>query len=156
MQRMHRTVISDASCLILLANIGELELLKKVYTQIITTKEVATEYGFPLPDWIEIQSPHNLQRQKTLEQQIDLGEASAIALAVELNNSLIILDDNRARKIAEQLGLTVTGTIGVLITAKRKGIIASVAIYLEKLKNAGLYLSKTLEEIALKEAGEGK
>ena len=52
---MHKTIISDTSCFIVLANIGELDLLQKVYGKIITTIEVSTEYGEPLPDWVEVE-----------------------------------------------------------------------------------------------------
>ena len=57
---MPNTIIADTSCLIILANIGEIQLLKKLYGQITTTLEIATEYGEPLPDWIEIKCkrPH--------------------------------------------------------------------------------------------------
>ncbi len=51
---MHKTIISDTSCFIILKNIGELELLHRVYTQIVTTPDIATEYGEILPEWVEI------------------------------------------------------------------------------------------------------
>ncbi len=83
---MHKTIVSDTSCFIVLDNIGELDLLKKLYGNIITTPEVADEYGKILPDWVEITSPFDNQFQKILELQIDIGEASAIALAVEIKD----------------------------------------------------------------------
>lgn len=58
--------------------------------------------------------------------QIDKGESSAIALALETPDSTVILDDYRARKIAEQLGVSITGTIGVIIKAKLNGAIPSI------------------------------
>lgn len=51
---MHKAIISDTSCLILLEKIGELELLRKLFGVVITTEEVASEFGLPLPSWIEI------------------------------------------------------------------------------------------------------
>jgi predicted nucleic acid-binding protein len=51
---MHRTIISDTSCFIVLSNIGELDLLHKVYGQITTTRDIANEYGEKLPNWVEI------------------------------------------------------------------------------------------------------
>jgi predicted nucleic acid-binding protein len=66
--------------------------------------------------------------------QIDSGESSAIALALETPGSTIILDDYKARKIADQLGLMFTGTIGVIIKAKLSGIIPSIKPFLEKMK----------------------
>ena len=151
---MHKIIISDTSCFIILTNIGELELLHKVYGQIVTTLDIATEYGQTLPEWVEIAPVKDKYRQQILEMQIDRGESSAIALALETPGSTIILDDYKARKIAEQLGLTFTGTVGVIIKAKLKGIIPSIKPILEKIKQTDFRLSAEIELQALKEAGE--
>ena len=73
--------------------------------------------------------------------QIDRGESSAIALALETPDSTIILDDYKARKIADQLGLIFTGTIGVIIKAKLNGIIPTIKPLLEKIKQTDFRLS---------------
>ncbi len=86
--------------------------------------------------------------------QIDRGESSAIALALETPDSTIILDDYKARKIAEQLGIIFTGTIGVIIKAKLNGIIPSIKPLLEKIKQTDFRLSADIELQALKEANE--
>ncbi len=86
--------------------------------------------------------------------QIDRGESSAIALALEIPDSTIILDDYKARKIAEQLGIIFTGTIGVIIKAKLNGIIPSIKPLLEKIKQTDFRLSADIELQALKEANE--
>ncbi len=98
---MRKTIISDTSCLNVLSNIGELELLKKVYDQIITTSDIENEFGEELPDWIVVENVKDLSTQKVLELQIDKGESSAISLALELPDSTLILDDYKARKIAQ-------------------------------------------------------
>ena len=146
---MPRTVIADASCLIVLTNIGELALLHKIYGNVVTTREVAAEYDEPLPEWIEIISVTDLRKQQLLELQLDQGEASAIALALETLNSTIILDDYKARKIAARLGLSYTGTIGVIIKAKLQGIIPAVRPLLTKIKQTNFHLSADLERQAL-------
>lgn len=151
---MPKTIISDTSCFIVLNNIRELDLLHKVYTQIITTPDIATEYGEPLPEWVEIVTVKDKYSQRILEMQIDKGESSAIALALETPDCTIILDDYKARKIAEQLGITITGTIGVIIKAKLKGIIPSIKQILEKIKQTDFRLSADIELQALKEANE--
>ena len=151
---MPKTIISDTSCLIVLSSINELELLQKTYGQILTTLEVAAEFGEPLPDWIEIKSPLDKLRQQSLEIQIDKGEASAIALALEIPESILILDDNKARGIAKKLGLEITGTIGVIIKAKLKGVIPSIKPILIKIRNTDFRLSDDIEQQAFKEAGE--
>lgn len=151
---MPKTIISDTSCFIILSNIGELNLLQKVYGQIITTIEIATEFGEPLPDWVSIHQVTDKYRQQLLELQIDKGESSAIALALETPNCTIILDDYKARKIADQLGLHFTGTIGVIVKAKLNGIIPSIKPLLSKIRTTDFRLSFELELLALKEAGE--
>jgi predicted nucleic acid-binding protein len=151
---MPKTIIADTSCFIILTNINELELLHKVYGQIITTSEIATEYGQPLPEWVIMLKVQNQHSQKLLETQIDKGESSAIALALETSNSIVILDDYKARKIAEQLGIIVTGTIGVIIKAKLKGIIPSIKPLLEAIKQTNFRLSEEIELQALNEAKE--
>ena len=151
---MPKTIISDTSCFIVLTNIGELELLQKTYGSVITTPDVATEYGQSLPSWIEIKAAANKHLQKVLELQVDKGEASALALAMETPESTIVLDDFKARKVAEKLGLDITGTIGVIIKARLKGIIPSIKPYLEKISKTDFRLSLDLEQQALREAGE--
>ncbi|MEQ1625469.1 MAG: DUF3368 domain-containing protein [Sediminibacterium sp.] len=151
---MPKTIISDTSCFIILSNIGELNLLQKVYGQIITTIEIATEFGEQLPDWVSIHKVTDKYRQQLLEMQIDKGESSAIALALETPNCTIILDDYKARKIADQLGLHFTGTIGVIVKAKLNGVIPSIKPILSKIRTTDFRLSSELELLALKEAGE--
>ena len=86
--------------------------------------------------------------------QIDKGEASAIALAMENTGCTLILDDYKVRKIAEKLGIDITGTICVIIKAKLKGIIPSIKPLLEKIRHTDFRLSAEIEILALKEACE--
>lgn len=151
---MHKTIISDTSCFIILTNIGELDLLHKLYGQVTTTIDIAIEFGEPLPLWVEIATVTDKSKQQILELQIDKGESSAIALAMETLDSTIILDDNKARRIANQLGLTYTGTIGVIVKAKQQGIIPSIKPLLAKIKQTDFRLSDELEIQALKHANE--
>ena len=151
---MPKPIISDTSCLIVLSNIGELQLLQKIYGSIITTKEVAEEFSEALPFWIEVKSATSKYYQQILEIQIDKGEASAIALALEIPNCILILDDLKARKIATHLGLTITGTIGVLIKGKLQGHLTSIKPSLEKLSKLNFRISDDLIMAALDLAGE--
>jgi predicted nucleic acid-binding protein len=149
---MPKTIISDTSCFIILSNIGELDLLHKVYGQITTTPDIVAEFGETMPDWIEIARVTDSYRQQLLEMQIDKGEASAIALALEIPGSTIILDDYKARKIAKQLNLAYTGTIGVIIKAKLLGVIPAIKSFLQKIKQTYFRLSADIESQALKKA----
>lgn len=154
MQQMPKTIISDTSCFIILTNIGELDLLHKVYGQIATTIDIANEYGEKLPEWVEIKDVKDKYRQQLLEMQIDKGESSAIALALETPDSTLVLDDYKARRIAEQLHLIYTGTVGVIIKAKRMGFIPSIRPLLEKIRQTDFRISIDIELQALKEANE--
>jgi predicted nucleic acid-binding protein len=151
---MPKIIISDTSCFIVLANIGELDLLYKVYGPIITTIDIAIEFGETLPGWVQIREVGDKYRQQLLEMQIDKGESSAIALALETPGCTVVLDDYKARKIAERLGINITGTIGVIVKAKLKGIIPSIKPILEKIKQTDFRLSPAIELLALEEAQE--
>lgn len=152
--KMRRIIICDTSCFIILSKIGELEILQKLYGEIITTPDIAEEFGEVLPDWVKIESAQSQNTQKILETQIDKGESSAIALALELTDSTLILDDFKARKIAHNLGLNFTGTIGIIVKAKLGGSITSIKPILEKIKATDFRISSEIEIQALNEAGE--
>jgi len=83
---MPKIVISDTSTLILFHKIDEFSLLQKVYGDLITTPEIAEEFGEDLPDWIKIHPVSDKKYQDFLETQVDFGEASAIALASEYDD----------------------------------------------------------------------
>ncbi len=129
---MHKTIISDASTLILFHKIDEFILLQKVYGELITTPEIAKEFGEVLPDWIKIQSAADKKYQDFLFTQVDYGEASAIALASEFEDVLLLLDDLKARKLATQLKFRITGTLGVIHRAKQMKIIDKVKPLIDK------------------------
>ncbi len=151
---MQATIISDTSCLILLDKIGELYLLQKLFGRVITTQIVADEYGKALPDWISIQDSKNRKNQFVLEAALDKGDASAIALALEQKNCLLIIDELRGRKLAKQLGLTITGTLGVLAQAKQSGYISMLKPLLDKIEQTDFRLSEQLVQETLKQVGE--
>ena len=89
-----------------------------------------------------------------LENIVDKGEASAIALAVEVKDCVIIIDDLKARNLAKRIGLNITGTLGIILKAKQKGIIASVKPMIFKLRKTNFRLTKNLENNILFESGE--
>ena len=151
---MREFIISDTSCLIVLSNIGELSLLRQLYNTVTITDVIAEEFGTDLPAWMVVRSATDHYYQQILELQVDRGEASAIALAIESSPCTLILDDQKARKIALNLGLKITGTIGVIVKAKLVGIIPSVKPILDKLKQTDFRLSDELVQRAYFEAGE--
>jgi len=151
---MSKIVISDTSCFIILSKINEMELLHKVYENILTTPEILAEYGETLPKWIEIVPVQDKYKQQLFEMQLGKGESSAMALSLEIPDSILIIDDYKARKTAEILNLKFIGTIGLIIKAKLDGVIPSVKPMLQKIKSTNFRLSTDLEQYALKEARE--
>ncbi len=151
---MIRTVLADSSCLISLGNAGELPLLQKAFGEVLTTQIIADEVGYEFPSWIRIIHNSDPIPVSYFGVELDLGEASAIALAREMTDVVLILDDLKARRIAERLELRFMGTLGVAVQAKQKGVIPSIRPTIQKLREAGLYFSKSVESDALKEADE--
>jgi len=143
---MPKVVISDTSMLIVFQKIKQLDLLKKVYGELITTPEIALEYGEKLPIWITVQSVSDKKYQKFLETQIDIGEASALALAKEFDDVLLLLDDLKARKLALQLNLKITGALGIIHRAKQMGIIQKVKPLIDKLLQTNFRISENIIE----------
>lgn len=96
----------------------------------------------------------NAGRQQLLALLVDAGEASAIALALERPGCTLILDDYKARKTAEKLAVQLTGTFGVLLRAKRQGLVPAVKPLLDQIKQTNFRFSTGLEMAVLAQAGE--
>jgi predicted nucleic acid-binding protein len=154
MQQEFKAVIADTSCFILLDKIDALYILHELFNEIITSQKVAHEFGKPLPAWIQIVEVKDQIFLNKLMEQVDAGEASAIVLASELQPSLLIIDDLKGRKLAEQLHLNYTGSLGVLLKAKQAGAILSLSEYFERIKRTNFHISHQLLDNILKEVHE--
>jgi predicted nucleic acid-binding protein len=154
MQHSSEIIISDASCLILLYKIDELYLLKGLAEKVYITRTIRKEFGKALPDWIKSKSPSDNHYQEILEMDLDPGEASAIALALEIDNTLLIIDDLKGRKVADRLKIKYSGTFGLILKAKQVGLIEKIRPVLEKIKSTNFRFSESLFEIILEQAGE--
>lgn len=152
---MDKVIISDASCLIALFEIGKIHILKEVFTQIVTTQEVALEFGHDIPPWISIKKPANDISKNELERVLDSGEASAIALALENpSQSILIIDEKKGRKVAIENHLEVIGTLRVLLLAKEKHVILSVKETITELAKRNFRFSQEIIKQVLLEAKE--
>lgn len=150
---MSNTVIADSTCLIGLERIQRLDLLPKVFEKIMIPPAVQIEVGIE-ETWIFIQKPANRHVVNSLKTQLDPGESEAIALALEIPKSLIILDDLSARHIAKQIDITVIGTVGLILKAKQKGIITNVKEILNELVKADFRIAQHLIKTAIELADE--
>lgn len=151
---MPKVVIADSSCLIILSKIGELELLHLLYGRIYITSEIEIEFGESLPEWIIVETVQNKQYQKFLETKVDIGEASAMALAKENTDSLLIVDDLKGRKIAQELNLVFTGTLGIISKAKEAGHCNRIKPIIEKILQTNFRISQAVVNALLLRYGE--
>ncbi|MCI0529595.1 MAG: DUF3368 domain-containing protein, partial [Nitrospira sp.] len=146
---MSEEAVTNSTCLIALERIGKLNLLSQVFTTVFVPPAVQAEFGIPV-DWLTVKNIQNPAVIAALKTQLDEGEAEAIALAMELGKVFVILDDKKARRVAQQMGLKVIGTIGMLLRAKRKGLITDLEPLLTSLMQAGFHMTDTIRREALR------
>mgnify|MGYP006269124351 FL=1 len=148
-------VMADASCLIVLDKVDGLPLLPALYGSIWITQPIADEYGTALPEWIAVKDTPKSPVDDLLRNSLGQGEAAAIALALSHRDAhLLILDDLKARKIARQLNLNLTGTLGVVARAKQRGIISAAKPVFEKILATDFRASSAVVDALLQELGE--
>jgi predicted nucleic acid-binding protein len=162
------TVVADAGPLIHLSLVGRINLLPLLYGRILIPDLVYQEVvqkgeglagsaEISAADWIDI-APYDPGAHlfRLLRADLDPGEAAALWLAVEKRSEWILSDDRPARLAAERLGLKVRGTLGILVAAKRRGLLPTVAPLLHELKAKGVWLSEDLIERVLRDLGESE
>jgi predicted nucleic acid-binding protein len=151
---MRSVIIADTSCLILLSKIDELPLLQSVFGAVYVTQEIAAEFGKALPDWVEVVPVKDRKYLELIQASLDVGEASAIALAMELDDCLLILDDNKGRRFARQLGIQLTGTIGLIVAAKNLGLISRLKPCFDKIQKTDFRISEEIIKHILSQHNE--
>jgi predicted nucleic acid-binding protein len=105
--------------------------------------------------WLRCRSVGNRQLAAALGNDLDQGEAEAIALATEIQADVLLIDEKEGRSVARQAGLVVRGVVGVLLRAKAMGEIASVKAEIDALRNrAGFFIAASLEIDVLRSVGE--
>jgi len=160
------STVSNASPLISLARIGKLDLLRQLYGELTIPSAVWQEVvieGVGQPGasdveaaaWIKRRAVTNRELVRALQQELDAGEAEAIALALEIGAELLLMDERLGRETARHLGLRYTGLIGILIEAKRKDLVGAVKPQLDALRDvAGFRVSDALYTRVLQDEGE--
>ena len=145
---MSERVVADSTCLIALERIGQIEILPVLFESVLIPPAVAQEFGISLP-WLKIERLSDQVLVAVLKMMIDDGEAEAIALSQE-QKCRIILDDRQARRVGQDMGLRVIGTVGILILAKKRGILSTVKPVLQNLDDIGFYISAALKAEVLR------
>ncbi len=156
-------LIADSSPLIALAGVKQLNLLPRLYSRVIAPSAVIDEIlaggenasGLNFLDrasWLE----HWTLQQTTelISVALGLGETEVIQLAKQLPNSRLLLDDHRARRVAEDLNLEIIGSAGILVQAKRKLLIREVVPILRNMKQNGYYIGDRVIQRAAQAVGE--
>ena len=159
-------VVSNTSPINNLAAINYLNLLRELYNGIIIPEAVNRELtgvGTPVAgatevqtqNWIQTRQVANRELVNILRLEIDEGEAEAIALAIELNAELLLIDEHLGRTVASRLGLDFTGVLGVLLECKSTGLIPAVKPLVDNLiVQAGFWVNEPLYNRVLQLAGE--
>jgi predicted nucleic acid-binding protein len=157
------TWVVNASPVIALARIGQLHLLERLAQSLLLPDAVAAEIqsgpaddaarAAVLSGWGSRQSPPSIPETVT-EWGLGAGESAVLALAMERRPATAVLDDTAARSAARALGIPLIGTLGVVIRAKRRGLILSAGSVLVDLRKAGLYLNESTIHAALKRIDE--
>ena len=137
-------IISDTSSLILLIKINELDLLRNFARRVIITSVIKEELNIKLPDWIEVIDPKDKHYQNILELDLDKGEASAIALMLEIDNCVLLIDDLKARKMAQKLNLKFSGSFGLFLKSKELGLIQNIRPIIDKIRLTNFRFSEDL------------
>ncbi len=154
-------VICNSSPIIGLAKVDRLDIIEKLYEEIIVPeavfdelitkgrdKDKTTEINELIDQNIVIvQKVNNRELIRALRKDLDYGESEVIALAIELQADLVILDEKDARDLAEFHHLKKVGLLGILIRAKERGLIQSVKEYMDKLIKAGFRIDENLYEL---------
>jgi len=159
-------IVSDTSPINNLAAINQLNLLRQLYGTVVIPEAVyreLTQPDFPVAgatevqtfDWIQTRQVTNRLLVEALQNELDMGEAEAIALALELEAEQVLIDERFGRMVAARLNLRYTGILGILVEAKSQGLIPVVKPLLDALINqAGFWIAEPLYNRVLQLAGE--
>ncbi|MFH7244242.1 MAG: DUF3368 domain-containing protein [Spirulina sp.] len=158
-------VVSNAGPLIALARIDHLALIQGLYGNVLIPRAVEQEVvgmGFNRPGareistatWIQVADVSDSIAVSLLRERLDAGESAAIVLALEQQADLLLMDEARGRRMAQSKNLAHTGTVGILVLAKRQGLLNAVTPALDQLITTGFRMNDDLRETAQKLAGE--
>ena len=145
--------------------IGRIDLLRQLYEEVVIPASVLREIrakpgteGRPIGAFIRSHK-FRLGRAtrralKAVPADLGAGEREAIGLAVEIGADLVVLDDQQGRQVAREKGLSVTGTIGILLEAWERSMISSMRRELDRLIEAGMWIDEGFYHRILQESGE--
>lgn len=160
-----RKVIVNTTPLIALCHVGQFDILKKIYGEISIPQAVYRELSEKKDSvckkqvddslsWIHVENIKNQMAKSMFKTQLHDGEVEVMILAKEKNADLVIIDDANAKKHAKYLKLSVTGTLGILIRAKRQGYISELKPIIQEMVEKNIFISEKLMKLCLEQVGE--
>ena len=149
-------VVADASPLIAFQQIGHLSLVEALFAELIMPPAVAREVAASVPRhaWVVERRLTVPLAPQVIEAALGAGESEAISLALEMQADRLIVDEKAGRHLAQALGLSVVGSLGLLLAAKRKHMIPAVRPLVQSLLETNFWISPQLVQRALAEVGE--
>lgn len=158
-------VVSDTSPIPALAHLQCVKLLEDLYREVLVPPAVVQELIYPRPllpsvdvtrfPFVKVHMPNDQSRVHQLLQSLDLGESEALVLALEVQAAAILVDEKLGRRLASKWGLRPVGTLGVLLEAKRAGLLPLIKLLIDQLQQTlNFFVSPQLKAHVLKLAGE--
>ena len=159
-------VVADTSVLINLVLVGQADLLRVLFREVLVPPAVESEFfrlaasagrfaGLCVPDWVKVSGPVAIPEPVGRRANLDKGKTEALALALAIHADAVLIDESTGRAAAIELGLMPIGVLGILVRAKRHGHLAAVApVVDELLARANFRASPDLVLEVLQLAGE--
>jgi predicted nucleic acid-binding protein len=159
-------VIADTSVILNLCCVQQQELLPALFQQVLIPSAVRLEFeraagvyprftGLTLPTWIREQSPQTIPETLRLALHLDAGEIAAIALALETAADAVLIDETEGRRAARQLGVATIGVAGILVRARKSGLLTAIGPVFDQLEQkANFWLAPEIRAEALRAADE--
>jgi len=159
-------VVADTSVILNLCCVQQAQLLPALFHEVWVPDQVRIEFerlslhqqrfhGLLLPDWILIQPAAPVSAELAAIPNLHAGETAALALAISGHADAVLMDESAGRRAAQLLGVPAIGVLGVLLQARKMGLLLAIKPVLDRLASeAGFWLSPALTEAALKKCGE--
>lgn len=160
---MKGRIVSNATPIIAFSRINRLNLLQQLVGEIAIPQEVSKElyehersdvYALKRSNWIKVIKVKSHADVELLLPTLDKGEAEVIVLSKELGAGLVVIDELTARKVAILMGLPIIGTVGLLIQAKKTGLIKEVKPHLDEMIRQGIRYKENFYREVLKSINE--
>lgn len=159
---MKNVVVANATPVVSLCTIGHEDILQQLFHHIMIPKMVEQELraqnkpgsSFPDRDWVEVAVVQNVELVRSLLKDLDAGEAETIALAIQVNADIVLIDEIAGYRIAKNFDLQVFRTLSLLKTAKNRQIIHEVRPLVEEMDRKGRWYSRSIIEQFLCDLGE--